>query len=81
MSSLNEPSNNELDVLLKGNDVARILNISRSMAYQLIQRGEIRSLQIGRSVRVQPKDLKDFISQRVGSKQLQAEYSIYPGKK
>ena len=61
MSSLNEPSNYELVVLLKGDDVARILNISRSMAYQLIQRGEIPSVRLGRAVRVHPKALEQFI--------------------
>ena len=63
-----ENSTSNLDVLLRGEDVAHVLNISRSMAYQLIQRGEIPSIQIGRVVRVRPKDLQDFISQRVGSR-------------
>ena len=47
--------------LLKGNDVAQILNISRSKAYQLMQRGEIPTVKIGHSVRVEPKDLQNFI--------------------
>ena len=57
-----------LDVLLRCEDVARVLNISRSMAYQLIQRGEIPSIRLGRAVRVRPQDLADFIAQRIASK-------------
>ena len=50
-----------MDHLLKGNDIAKILNISRSKAYQLMQRGEIPTVKIGHSVRVEPKDLQNFI--------------------
>ena len=53
-----------LDVLLRGEDVAHVLNISRSMAYQLIQRGEIPSVRLGRAVRVHPKALEQFIALR-----------------
>jgi len=53
-----------LDVLLRCEDVARVLNISRSMAYQLIQRGEIPSVRLGRAVRVHPKALEQFIALR-----------------
>jgi excisionase family DNA binding protein len=56
-----------LDVLLRGEDVARILNVSRSMAYQLIQRGEVPSVRLGRAVRVRPQDLANFISRRISS--------------
>jgi excisionase family DNA binding protein len=37
--------------LLTAPDVARVLNISKSKAYCLIQRGEIPSVRIGRSVK------------------------------
>jgi excisionase family DNA binding protein len=53
------------ETLLKGQDVARILNISRSMAYGLMQRGEIATVLIGRSVRVRPVDLEEFIRQSI----------------
>ena len=49
--------------LLKGTQVAEILNISRSAAYNLIQRGNLPSVRFGRSVRVRPTDLENFIEQ------------------
>jgi excisionase family DNA binding protein len=54
-----------LEVLLRGEDVARILNISRGLAYQLIQRGEIPAVRIGRAVRVRPADLDAFITRNL----------------
>jgi|GEM_PF-1795559 len=42
--------------LLKGNDVARMLNISRAFAYQLMRQGEIPTVRIGNAVRVR-KDI------------------------
>ena len=47
--------------LLKANDVAAILNISVPMVYRLIQIGEIRGVQIGKSKRVRPQDLRQYI--------------------
>lgn len=53
------------DILLTGNDVARILNVSRSFAYILMRRGEIPTVRIGRSVRVRPGDLERFIEANI----------------
>jgi len=47
--------------LLKATDVATILNISRSLAYRLLQRGKIPSIRINQSVRVDPGDLQQYI--------------------
>ena len=47
--------------LLKAGDVARILNISQSLVYRLLQRGKIPSIRINQSVRVDPEDLQQFI--------------------
>ena len=47
--------------LLSVPQVAEVLNISISSAYQLSQTGEIPSVRIGRSVRVRPEDLQSFI--------------------
>ena len=63
----NRLSNNELDVLLKSDDVARILNISRSMAYLLMERGDIPTVHISRAVRVRPKDLEQYIQGNISS--------------
>ena len=48
--------------LLKAKEVAEILNISRSMSYRIIQRGEIRSVNIGSARRVRPTDLAEYIN-------------------
>ncbi len=47
--------------LLKASDIARILNISKAMAYRLMQRKEIPIIKINHAVRVNPADLEDYI--------------------
>lgn len=47
--------------LLTGGQVAKILNVSRSFAYQLMRTGEIPTVRLGRAVRVRPEDLKNFV--------------------
>lgn len=47
--------------LLKGREVAQVLNISRSQAYKLMQQGEIPTVRIGRSVRVRYEHLLEFV--------------------
>ncbi len=47
--------------LLKGEDVADILQVSKSFAYQLIRCGDIPSVRLGRAVRVRPEDLDAFV--------------------
>ena len=47
--------------LLTGNQVAEILNISRSTAYNLMKRGQLPSVRFGRSVRCRSTDLDEFI--------------------
>ena len=49
--------------LLRATEVAEILNVSRAFAYQLMQRGEIRTVAIGSAKRVRPEDLQEFIVQ------------------
>jgi excisionase family DNA binding protein len=53
------------DFLLKATQIAEILNISNSMAYRIIQTGEIRSVQIGAARRVRPEDLKVYIEENL----------------
>ena len=53
------------DTLLKGDQVARILNVSRSYAFLLMQRDEIPTVRLGRAVRVRPSDLERFISKSI----------------
>lgn len=49
--------------LLNAEQVANILNISKAMAYRLMQRNEIRTVRMGRACRVHPQDLSDYIEE------------------
>jgi excisionase family DNA binding protein len=51
--------------LLRATEVARILNVSRAMAYQLMQRGEIRTVRIGAARRVRREDLFQYIQENL----------------
>ena len=51
------------DRLLTGNQVAEILNISRSTAYSLMKMGLLPTVRFGRSIRVIPADLEMFIQE------------------
>ena len=42
-------------------DVARRLGVSRRVAYELCQDGEINTFKIGRAIRVQPEELAAYI--------------------
>jgi len=50
--------------LLKSDEVAEILKISRAMAYKLMQRGEIPTIKIGSAVRVRVEDLEKYVEQK-----------------
>jgi len=54
-----------LQSLLKANDVAEILNISRAKAYRLMQSREIPTVSIGKAKRVRPVDLHNFIHSQI----------------
>jgi excisionase family DNA binding protein len=64
----------ENERLLKVSEVARILNISRSLVYNLIQTGKIPHIRINQSVRVRQDDLNTFIE---GNRTDENTYSIY----
>jgi excisionase family DNA binding protein len=49
--------------LLKADEIAAILNISRSFAYQLLQTGAIPVVRLGKACRVRPQDLEAFVEQ------------------
>ena len=51
----------ENEQLLKACEVARILNISRSLVYRLIHTGKIPHIRINQAVRVHHDDLCRFI--------------------
>jgi len=47
--------------LLTAGEIAKILNISRAFAYQLMRQGKIRTVFIAGARRVRPEDLHYFI--------------------
>ena len=51
--------------LLKPMEVASLLSISRSFAYQLLQTGTIPVVRIGKACRVRPQDLETYIEQNI----------------
>ena len=52
---------NSCNRLLKADEVARILNISRSLTYRLFQEGKIPTIKINKTIRVKPNDLNIYI--------------------
>ena len=57
-----DPVDERMPRLLRIDDIADRLAISRSMAWKLVATGEMRSLRIGRSVRVRPADLDAYLA-------------------
>ena len=54
----------ELPLTLRVGDLMPILGIGRNTAYELIRCGKIRSIRIGRQLRI-PKDaIQDYLAQR-----------------
>lgn len=58
-------SHQPIQKLLKADEVADILNVSRSKVYQLMQEGKIRSVNIGSLKRVRLIDLNSYIEKNV----------------
>ena len=52
--------------LLRVRDVAERLSVSPSMAWKLTATGELRSIRIGRAVRIRPADLEAYIERAAG---------------
>lgn len=48
--------------LLRLDEVAARLSISKSMAWKLVAYGQIRSVRIGRAVRVRPADVEEYLA-------------------
>jgi excisionase family DNA binding protein len=51
--------------LLRLGEVAHRLSISKSMAWKLVAYGQLRSVKIGRAVRVRPGDLEAYVESTV----------------
>lgn len=62
--SSNYHSFEELPLSLRVEDLMPILGIGRNTAYELVRSGKIRSIRIGRQLRI-PKDaIQDYLAQR-----------------
>ena len=62
--SSNYRSYDELPLTLRVEDLMPILGIGRNTAYELVRSGKIRSIRIGRQLRI-PKDaIQDYLAQR-----------------
>ena len=60
----NYRSYDELPLTLRVEDLMPILDIGRNTAYELVRSGKIRSIRIGRQLRI-PKDaIQDYLAQR-----------------
>jgi excisionase family DNA binding protein len=63
-------TNSQFTNLITGEEIAKILHVSRAYAYQLMRQKLIPTVKIGRSVRVRPADLEEFISRNLGQNSL-----------
>jgi excisionase family DNA binding protein len=69
-----QEANTQFTNLLTGEEIAKILHVSRAYAYQLMRQRMIPTVKIGRSVRVRQEDLERFISANL------AQNSLIPGR-
>jgi len=53
-----------LPLFLSPKDIVEILNLSRSVVYELIASGQIPSIRVGRSVRVQTSDFVSWVADK-----------------
>jgi len=61
------PDHDTLPRLLTVQEVSQILHLGRSTVYQLIQLGDLPCVRFGRSVRVRPGDLEEFIETKLAN--------------
>ncbi len=61
------PETPKIEKLLKSNEVARVLNCSRSFAYLLMQSGDLPTVRLRHLVRVRPRDLELYIERNVNN--------------
>ena len=53
-----------LPMTLRVEDLMPILNVGRNTAYRLVRSGEIRSIKIGRQIRIPRQALLDYLEQK-----------------
>lgn len=52
----------ELPLVLRVDDLSRALGIGRNTAYELVRSGQIRSIRIGRQLRIPRDELQRFLN-------------------
>ena len=57
----------ELPLVLRVEDLMTILDIGRNKAYELVRSGQIRSIKVGRQIRVPRDAVVDFLQGRMKS--------------
>ncbi len=57
----NKSAGKETSMLLRAEEAADRLNVSKGKIYQLLQRGDLPSIHIGKAVRVREEDLETFL--------------------
>ena len=62
--SSNYHSFDELPLTLRVEDLMPILGIGRNTAYELVRSGKIRSIRIGRQLRIPRDAIQDYLAQR-----------------
>ena len=62
--SSNYHSFEELPLTLRVEDLMPILGIGRNTAYELVRSGKIRSIRIGRQLRIPKEAIQDYLAQR-----------------
>ena len=55
-------SNNDIPLVMKVEDVAKLLNIGRNTAYNLVNCGAIKSIRIGRQIRISRSALLEYLA-------------------
>ncbi len=53
---------NDLPLVLSVPELAKVLGIGRNAAYSLVNSGEIRSIRIGKNIRIPQSALMDFLN-------------------
>jgi len=54
-----------LQNLLKVQEVARLMGISKCLVYQLVRTGELQAVRINSSIRFRNEDIQDYIDQHL----------------
>ncbi len=64
--------------LLRAEQVAEILNVSKPFAYALMARGDLPVVRLGRTVRVRENDLEQFIRDRISQQNVSVTLPFLP---